>query len=226
MNLSPVLEKKLYIGMEFRQFSRNNKFVKAPGKLSHINLNVSLFSNPGDNTRFCVKVQDRFVHQFLNISGPCPLDWRTTGLWNVFLTVFQAPWHACCSWKTVGTPFQSVSVIQSKVMVGAAISCSQDKRVWHIHIYIYIWGFARLRLNMSLKTMQLSPPKLSTFWKKRILLFCYIIHRIASSYKMFYQKKFGSFPELSLQFCFLPLLCATLTRSLNTNLHWSLFTKL
>ena len=77
MTLSPGLEKQ----------------VRVPRKLSHIHLNVLLFSNPGDNTRIFVKVRGRFVHPFLQIVGPSPLDWRKTGLWNVFLTVLQAPWH-------------------------------------------------------------------------------------------------------------------------------------
>ena len=66
-------------------------YVKVPGKLSEIYFKVLVFSNPGDNIQILGKLRDRFVPLILHISGPCLLDWRTLGLWNVFLTVFQAP---------------------------------------------------------------------------------------------------------------------------------------
>ena len=36
-----------WISAEFQQFSRNNKYVRVPGKLSEILSKVPLFSNPG-----------------------------------------------------------------------------------------------------------------------------------------------------------------------------------
>ena len=89
-------------------------YVSVPGKLSEIHSKVLGFSNPGDIIRFLVKLRDIFVPSFLHILGPCLLDWRTLGLWNVFLTVFQAPWHLCHSWKTLGTPLQCVVLLQSR----------------------------------------------------------------------------------------------------------------
>ena len=68
----------------------------------------------GTISNFFVKLQDRFVPLFLHILGPFLLDWRTSGLWNVFLTVFQAPWHTCHSWKTLGTSLQCVVLLQSR----------------------------------------------------------------------------------------------------------------
>ena len=65
--------------------------VKVPGKLSEIRSKALVFSNPGDKIQLLVKLRDRFVPLFLNILGPCLLDWTTLGLWNVVLTVFQAP---------------------------------------------------------------------------------------------------------------------------------------
>ena len=66
-------------------------YVREPEKLSEIHSKVLVFSNVGDNIQFLVKLRDRFVPLFLHILGPCLLDWRTLGFWNVFLTVFQAP---------------------------------------------------------------------------------------------------------------------------------------
>ena len=88
----PWIGEKLHIRAEFQQFSRNNMYVRVPGKLSEIHSKVLVFSNPGDNIKFLVKVRDRFAPLFLHLSGPCFLDWRQTRLWNVFLIVFQAPW--------------------------------------------------------------------------------------------------------------------------------------
>ena len=42
-----------------------------------------------------------------------PVSWRTLGLWNVFLTIFQAPWHTCHSWNFA--PMCSSSPIQWKM---------------------------------------------------------------------------------------------------------------
>ena len=66
-------------------------YVRVPGKLSEIHSKVLVFSNPGDNIKFLVKLQERFVPLFLLILGPCLLDWRALGLLNVSLTVIQAP---------------------------------------------------------------------------------------------------------------------------------------
>ena len=65
-------------------------YVRVPEKLSEIHSKVLVFSNLGDNIQFLVKVGDKFVPLFLYTLGPCLLDWRILGLWNVFLTVFQA----------------------------------------------------------------------------------------------------------------------------------------
>ena len=113
-NIVPWIGEKLHIGAEFQQFSRYNMYARVPGKLSEIRSKVLGFSNPGDNTQFLVKLRDRFVPLFLHILGPCLLDWRTLGLCNVFLTVFQVPWHTCHSWKTLGTLLQCVVLLQSR----------------------------------------------------------------------------------------------------------------
>ena len=44
------------------------------GCLSEIHSKVLVFSNPGDNIQFLVKLRDRFVPLFLHILGPCLLD--------------------------------------------------------------------------------------------------------------------------------------------------------
>ena len=110
----PWIGEKLCIRAEFQQFSRNNMHIRVPGKLSEIYSKVLVFSNPRDNIRFFGKLRDRLVPLFSHISGHCLLDWRTLGLWNVFLTVFQAPWHTCEPWKTLGTPLQCVVLLQSR----------------------------------------------------------------------------------------------------------------
>ena len=73
-----------------------------------------MFCNPGDKVLNGVKRRGQICPVILQAIGYCPLDWRTPGLWNVFLTVFQAPWHTCCSWKTLGTPRQCVVFLQSR----------------------------------------------------------------------------------------------------------------
>ena len=110
----PWIAEQLIIGEEFQQFSRDNKYVRVPGKLSEVYSKVLLFPNPGDNIHFLVKVRDTFIPLFLHILGHCPLDWRTTGQQDVFLAVFQAPWYTCCSWKTVRTLLQCVVVFLSR----------------------------------------------------------------------------------------------------------------
>ena len=90
-DIVPWIGEKLHIGAKFQQFSRNNMYVRVPGKLSDIQSKVMVFSNPGDNIQLLVELRDRYVFLLLHILGPCLLDWRTLGLWNVFLTVFQAP---------------------------------------------------------------------------------------------------------------------------------------
>ena len=110
----PWIGEKLHIGAEIQQFSRNNMHIRVPGKLSKIYSKVLVFSNLGDNIRFLGKLRDRLFPLFFHILGHCLLDWRRLGLWNVFLTVFQEPWHTCDSWKTVGTPLQCVALLQSR----------------------------------------------------------------------------------------------------------------
>ena len=61
ITLSPGLEKKLHIGVEFQQFSRNTMYVRVPGKLSEVHSKVLVSSNLGDNIWFLVKLRDRFV---------------------------------------------------------------------------------------------------------------------------------------------------------------------
>ena len=102
-DIVPWIGEKLHNGAELQQFSRNNISVRVPGNLLEIHAKVLVFSNPGDNIQLLVKLWDRFVPLFLHILGPCLQYWRTMGLWNVVLTVFQAPRYICCSWKTLGT---------------------------------------------------------------------------------------------------------------------------
>ena len=66
-------------------------YVRVPGKLSDIHFKVLVFSNPGDNIQFLGKLRDTFVPFILHNLGPCLLDWRTLGLWNVFLTFSRHP---------------------------------------------------------------------------------------------------------------------------------------
>ena len=46
MDLSSWIGEQQYIKMDFRRFSRNNRYVSIPGKLSENHLNAWLFSNP------------------------------------------------------------------------------------------------------------------------------------------------------------------------------------
>ena len=63
-DIVPWIGEKLHIGAEFQQFSRNNMYVRVPGKLSEIHSKVLVFSNPGDNIQFLVKLRDRFAPLF------------------------------------------------------------------------------------------------------------------------------------------------------------------
>ena len=132
-----------------------------PGKFKYIHLNVSLFSNHRDNISFLVKVWDIFVPLLLHILGPCLLDWRTTGLWNVFLTVFQAPWHTCCSWKTLGTPLQCIAMCSFSPTQGTKswlLLKFHLTRIWECDIRLasYPWtdSINILQPNIILKLVQ------------------------------------------------------------------------
>ena len=46
------------------------------------------------------------------------------------------------------------------------------KQVTYYAYNIFIWGIASLRINISLKTVQLSPPIIGTFCEYIIFLFC------------------------------------------------------
>ena len=111
-DIVPWIGQELHIGAEFQEFSRNYKYVRVPGKLSETHSKVPMFSNPGDKVLKCVKSRGQICPVIYQDIGYCPLDWRTPGLWNGYLTVFQEPWHTHCSWKTVRTPFQRVVFLQ------------------------------------------------------------------------------------------------------------------
>ena len=68
-DIVPWIGEKLHIGAEFQEFSRNDKYVRVPGKLSEIHSKVpmysncwnstpmcSFFSNPGDNVMISAEV--------------------------------------------------------------------------------------------------------------------------------------------------------------------------
>ena len=66
-DIVPWIGEKLHIGAEFQQFSRNNMYVRVPGKLSDIHSKVMVFSNPGDNIQLLGKLRDRFVRRCRNL---------------------------------------------------------------------------------------------------------------------------------------------------------------
>ena len=113
-DIVPWIGEELHIGAEFQEFSRDNTYVRVPGKLSQTHSKIAMFSNPGDKVLKCVKTSGQICPVIKQEIGYCPLDWRTPGLCNGFLTVFQEPWHTCCSWKTVVTPLQCVVFLQSR----------------------------------------------------------------------------------------------------------------
>ena len=128
----PWIGEKLFIGLEFQQFSRNNKFVRVPVKMSYVHLNVLLFSDPGDNICFLVRVRDRFVHWFLR-------NFRT----------FVPGTLECISDSFPGTLTYLLFLLElyynvyffsnpvNKVMISAEISCNHDLRVWRIHLALW-----------------------------------------------------------------------------------------
>ena len=56
-DIVPWIGEELHIGAEFQEFSRNDKYVRVPGKLSEIHSKVPMFSNPGDKVQKCVKTR-------------------------------------------------------------------------------------------------------------------------------------------------------------------------
>ena len=56
-DIVPWIGEELHIGAEFQEFSRNDKYVRVPGKLSEIHSKVPMFSNPGDKVLKCVKTR-------------------------------------------------------------------------------------------------------------------------------------------------------------------------
>ena len=113
-DIVPWIGEELHIGAEFKEFSRDNKYVRVPGKLPETHSKDLMFSNPGDKVLKCVKTRGQICPVIKQEIWYCLLDWRTPGLWNGFLTIFQEPWHTCCSWKTVVTPLKCVVFLQSR----------------------------------------------------------------------------------------------------------------
>ena len=65
----------------------------------------------------------------------------------------------------------------------------------------FIWDIASFRINLSLKTVQLSPPIFGQVCEKLIFCFFPYIPRITSSYKIFYKNNF----VCGLHFCYFNL---------------------
>ena len=106
--LSTWIGEEPCIQMDFRQFSRNNKYVSIPGKLSEIHLYAQLFSNscgkvliivgipwsqPFLKNTVYVALSDPDSMKFQQWLGPFHMDWRTTIHANGFLTIFQECRH-------------------------------------------------------------------------------------------------------------------------------------
>ena len=56
-DIVPWIGDELHIRAEFQEFSRNDKYVRVPGKLSETHSKVPMFSNPGDKVLKCVKTR-------------------------------------------------------------------------------------------------------------------------------------------------------------------------
>ena len=56
-DIVPWIGEELHIGAEFQELSRNDKYVRVPGKLSETHSKVQMFSNPGDKVLNCVKTR-------------------------------------------------------------------------------------------------------------------------------------------------------------------------
>ena len=64
LDFVPWIGEKLDIGAKFQQFSRFNKYIRVPGKLSEIHFKVRFFSNPGDKVQKCKIQGDKSVPYF------------------------------------------------------------------------------------------------------------------------------------------------------------------
>ena len=73
--------------MNFGQFSRNNKYISIPGKMSEIHLYVLLVSNSGEKVLKSIKSRGQIGPILYEEKGPLPMDWRTTMQANRFLTI-------------------------------------------------------------------------------------------------------------------------------------------
>ena len=56
-DIVPWIGEELHIGAELQEFSRNDKYVRVPGKLSETHSKVLMFSNPGDKVLKSVKTR-------------------------------------------------------------------------------------------------------------------------------------------------------------------------
>ena len=81
----------------------------------------------------CVKTRGRICPIILQEIGYCPMDWKTPGLWNGFLTVFRHPdihnfqqncWNSALMHSFFSNPGDNV-------IISAEVSCSKDLRVGH-----------------------------------------------------------------------------------------------
>ena len=133
-DIVPWIGDELHIGAEFQEFSRKDKYFRVPGKLPKTNSKVLMFPNPGDKVLRFVKTRGEICPVLKQEIGYCPLDWRTPGLWNGFLTVFQEPWHTCCSWKIVGTPLRCVVFPRIQGTMSWLVLKFHVTRIWELDV--------------------------------------------------------------------------------------------
>ena len=136
LDIVPWIEEKIRIGAEFQQFSRENKCVRVHGKLSEIHYKVLLFSNPGDNICFLVKVRDRFVPLYFTFYDLVPWIREETDFGTIFLEFSRHPDILVNPGKLLEllSNMKFFSNPGDKVKITAEISWSQDLRVSLIHL--------------------------------------------------------------------------------------------
>ena len=114
LDFVPCIGEELHIGGEFQQFSRINKYIKVPGKLSEIHLKVGFFSNPEDKVLKCKIQGDKSVPYLNKKTNNVPWIGEQWDCAMYFWQFFHAPWHTYSSWKTVETRLQFLVFLQSR----------------------------------------------------------------------------------------------------------------
>ena len=113
LDFIPWIGEKLHIGAEFQQFSRINKHIRGPENSQKFIPKSGSYPIQGTRSK-------NVKYKRTNRSRTLTRYWvLSPGLENnetlqYISDSFHAPWHTCCSWKTVETPLRCLAFLQSR----------------------------------------------------------------------------------------------------------------